>query len=150
MKLFGNRITVWLNAHVKGQKVNLKAHLETMELLIGVNGLELSIYTSYLIATFSVFIPIYFTLWSFNIPWGYFIGVLIINLLIILFLFNRIKGVKESNNILIEGYNTFQSQRGGSRLIRIDGDKDKIFKMFKESKEKFGVEISPSIENTKF
>ena len=140
MNLFGDRITIWVNALVKGKKTNLRAQLESLKLLVDVNNIELSVYTSYLIAVFSIFIPIYFTIWNFRVQIDYFLVLLIINIIIVFSLVDRIQNIRYCNDFLIEAYNVIQSKIAGSYLICLDGNRKAVFRQLKEWQEQYRLE----------
>ncbi len=140
MGIIKNEMTAWLNVFEKSKKYDLTAHAESMKLLIDVNNSELSAYIAFIIATFSIFTPIYFIFWNFNLSFVYYLGLGIFNLVILIVLIKKIRAIKQCNDSLIEGFNAIQAKRGKSFLVRIDGEKKVILEKIKEIKKEYNFE----------
>ena len=138
--IFKDDMTGWLSIVDKNGEYDLKAHSESIKLLIEVNNQELSVYTNYLIAIFSFFVPIYIALLKFNMPISLLILIYLVigelNLIGIITLLRKIKFVQKGNDSLIEKYNAIQSKLGKSFLVRIDGEKEKVDETVKQISKK--------------
>jgi len=144
MGIFSDNMTGWFSPVAKDGKHDLNSLSKSIELLIGVNNAELNGYTSYLIATFSILVPIYFTLWSFNAPLLIYLITIELNTIIIVILLRKMKNVKDCNEMMIETYNSIQSELGGSPLVRIDGKKEEVLKKVNEWNKKYNLKpITP-------
>lgn len=141
MGLFKDKVTSWFSVVAIDKKYDLKPLSESLKALLEVNTAELAGYNNYLVALFSIFIPIYFTFLKFNASLMVYILTIEINAIILAVLLRKIKSIKECNDGIIEQYNSIQSQLGGSFLVRLDGEKEKVIKQFKEWCKKYNFKL---------
>lgn len=143
MEIFNDKLTGWFSVAPKDKPHDLKPLAESIKLLIEANNSELSTYTGYLIAIFSIFIPLYFALWSFNVSLLLiliYLNILLLNGICIKILLRKMNNLKNCNDIMIESYNAIQSELGGSFLVRFDGKKNEVIKKFNEWRKKYNFE----------
>jgi len=146
MGIFKDNVTGWFSVVPIDGEYDLKSLSKSIKLLIEVNSSELTSYISYLIAIFSIFIPLYFTLWNFNASLLFFLIIMELNAISIVILLRKIKNTKQCNEMMIESYNSIQSEIGGSCLIRIEGEKEEVEKKCKEWCKKYNFKtFSPSL-----
>jgi len=146
MNFFKDDIRVFINIRSEKEKTNYKAHLEQMNLLIGINNANLSTYNSYLIALLSITIPIFVTLFISKAPIWLIISSIIINAIILYFLIKKINLLNYSNNQLVEAFNGIQAKRTGSRMFILEGNKKQVFEFMRKIGEK-ATKVSPSLSN---
>lgn len=144
MSLFKDDVRVWISLHPEGKEVNLEAHLEQIKLCVELNNSDIDVYNGYLVALFSITIPVYATLWISKIPLYFIILTLIINLVLVYLLLSKIKVYKNSNEMLVEGYHAIQSKRAGSKILLLEGNRKKIFGVMKELQKK-ATKMSPAL-----
>jgi hypothetical protein len=142
MNFFKEKTRIWLELLPEGKKPNLKAHTERLGLLIDLNRSEISTYTSYLIALFSISTPLFIALWSAEANIYIFVGFLILLVFLVYKIINQIGLVKDTNEKLVEGYNVIQSKRAGSYMVLFEGTQRDILKKFEEMQNKFGGKLS--------
>jgi cell division protein FtsW (lipid II flippase) len=146
MNFFKDDIRVFISVRSDKEKMNYKAHLEQMNLLIGINNASLSTYNSYLIALLSIMIPIFVTLFIAEAPLWLIITFIVINAIIIYFLIRKINTLSYSNNQMVEAFNGIQSKRIGSRMFILEGNRKQVFELMRKLGEK-ATKVSPSLSN---
>jgi hypothetical protein len=132
MGLFKDNITGWFSPVATDGKYDLNSLSKSIRLLIDVNNSEQSTYTGYLIALFSIFVPIYIALFEFNTSILIYMIVIEINAIGLIFLLRKIKEIKKCNEMMIEQYNYMQSELGGSFLVKLQGKKEDVIKQVNE------------------
>lgn len=152
MGLFNDEVTAWYSPIAIDGKPDLKSLSKSIKLLIGINDSELSSYNAYLIALFSIFIPIYIALWNFKIPILPYFIIMELNAIGVALLLNKIRDIKKCNESMIEQYNSIQSKLGGSFLVKIKGKKKDVLRQFNEWNKKYHFKplISKTILKTPF
>ncbi len=141
MGLFKDKITGWFSPIPIDEGANFKSNLKSISnsirLIIEVNNSELTTYTGYLIALFSIFVPIYIALLNFNLSFWSYIIVIELNAIGCVFLIRKIKLIKEGNEMMIEQYNVIQAELGGVSLVKMKGKKEEIIKQVNEWNKNF-------------
>lgn len=137
MGIFRDELTGWFSPIAVDGEYDLKSLAKSIKLLISVNNSEQATYTGYLIALFSIFVPIYIAFIQFNVPILAYLIAIEINLISLIILLRKIKNLNECNEMMIEQYNTIQSQLGGSFLVKLKGKKEDVFKQVNEWNKKF-------------
>lgn len=135
--IFKDNLTGWHSVINKDGKYDLKALSESIKLLIEVNNQEISCYTGYLIALFSIFVPIYIALSGIKTPILVYIILIELNISGIVLLLRKIKNIRKCNEYMLEQYNAIQSESGKSFLVRIDGEKKEAVKTMKKINKKY-------------
>lgn len=147
MSLFKDK--VWLSLNTKGRKINHEAQLEQIKLLIELNAQEISIYTNYFIAFFTIAVTALIFLYSLKPSIEAQVIFIIIIIACVIFLSDKITKIYQNNEMLVEAYSNIQAKRSGYRLVLIEGDVNQIKQMLKLSLDNFKGKIKPSAETLK-
>ena len=137
MSIFKDELTGWFSPIATDGKYDLKSLSKSIKLLIGVNTSEQTTYTGYLIALFSIFVPIYIALIEFKFHLLVYLIIIELNLIFLIVLLRKMKNLNECNEMMIEQYNAIQSQFGGSFLVKIKGKKEDVLKQVSKWNKQF-------------